>query len=109
MQVVRLHRKVHDSKPRTRRSSKRPPNFEEGDLVPQARQTPGCSQRDVDGIRLLVLGASDVGNRAPKVRRLSAGATAPAASRTKAELPLLPLFHVNRRLIHNYRMFYWQW
>jgi hypothetical protein len=55
MNVIVLHREMHDSKPSSRRAPKRPANLEEDDLLPQARDPSSRAQRHVRRMPRLVL------------------------------------------------------
>ena len=94
MNVVGLHGKVNDSKPRSGGMPDRASNLLEHDLLPQAGQTRRRAKRDVDRMRLPVLGSRAM-RRAPSARRtLSTGAASLAAECSKLESLLAPPSHV---------------
>jgi len=107
--MVGLHGKVHEAEPSSCGTSERPPDFEKHALASQTRQTPRRPHGDVNRLALLVVGATGVGNGSSRARRLSSRAGAGPAARSKCELLLPPRLHVNRRLLCNYPLAYWQW
>ncbi len=67
MHVIRLHREVHDAKPRKPRLHQRPSNLCERNLPAQTGESACGAQSHVHGMAFLVVGASAVRNpaRAP--------------------------------------------
>ena len=87
MNVIGLHRKVDDSKPRTRGLGERATNLEEDQLLAQAWDPPHGTQGDVHGMIFSVFGPGAVGNAAARIS-LSPGAKTLASPRSEPE-PLL--------------------
>jgi hypothetical protein len=104
MHMICLHREVHDPEPGARRSSERPPDFDEDALSPQVRHTARCSHGHVNWMDLLVLMARAMRHPSWQTRRFPPRATALSAARPKRDLLLPPSLHVNRLLIYNYRI-----
>src|SRR4051812_37273241 len=102
MQMVSLHRKVHNAKPRSRRPPEGPPDHLEHDFPAKARQTRAPTQSDVNRVGLWVHGTHAMRQALSKPRGLSPRAGAPSASRSKLELLLSPRFHVIGLLVCNY-------
>jgi hypothetical protein len=88
MNVVALHRKLHDAKPLARRSGEGAAYLEENRLFAQTGQAAGRAQRDVHGLPLVMLGARAVRNVVACPPRTPTCAAVGATPRSKLQLEL---------------------